>query len=101
MALPPPTCAEMRTFYPVLGAMELSAELGYTTNRVRPATRHENLRILLIPDTCVVGFDLLFRGELRKISGAYHAPVTRHADDHVMGARILYPLESSARIART
>src|SRR6266478_848340 len=31
MALPPPTCAEMRTFYPVLGAMELSAELGYTT----------------------------------------------------------------------
>src|SRR2546428_10799529 len=31
MALPPPTCAEMRAFYPVLGAMELSAELGYTT----------------------------------------------------------------------
>src|SRR5262245_62062278 len=31
MALPPPTCAEMRAVYPVLGAMELSAELGYTT----------------------------------------------------------------------
>src|SRR5882724_13068161 len=33
MALPPPTCAEMRAFYPVLGAMELSAELGYTTTQ--------------------------------------------------------------------
>src|SRR2546426_5180661 len=32
MALPPPTWAEMRALYPVLGAMELSAELLYTTN---------------------------------------------------------------------
>jgi hypothetical protein len=31
MVLSPPTCAEMRAFYPVLGAMKLSAELGYTT----------------------------------------------------------------------
>ena len=34
---------------------------------VRPAVRREHLLILLIPDTCVVGFDLLLRGELRKI----------------------------------
>src|SRR5262249_10320048 len=27
----PPTCLEMGAFYPVLGAMELTAELGYTT----------------------------------------------------------------------
>jgi hypothetical protein len=27
----PPTCLEMGTLYPVLGAMELSADLGYTT----------------------------------------------------------------------
>ena len=33
MALPPPTCAEMGAFYPVLGWLELSAELGYTTRR--------------------------------------------------------------------
>jgi hypothetical protein len=33
MALPPPTCLEMGAFYPILGAMELSAELLYTTHR--------------------------------------------------------------------
>jgi hypothetical protein len=32
MVLPPPTCLEMGAFYPVLGAMELTAELGYTTS---------------------------------------------------------------------
>src|SRR5262245_20234442 len=31
MALPPPTCLEMGAFYPILGVMELSAELLYTT----------------------------------------------------------------------
>jgi len=31
MVLPPPTCLEMGALYPVLGAMELTAELGYTT----------------------------------------------------------------------
>ena len=31
MALPPPTCVEMGAFYRVLGAMELSAAVGYTT----------------------------------------------------------------------
>src|SRR5262245_66163195 len=31
MALPPPTCVEMGAFYPILGVMELSAELLYTT----------------------------------------------------------------------
>src|SRR5207249_6177520 len=40
MALPPPTCAEMRAFYPVWGALELSAELGYTTRGHAP---HESL----------------------------------------------------------
>src|SRR6266487_2734317 len=34
MALPPPTCLEMRALYPVLGAMELSAEFGYTTRKL-------------------------------------------------------------------
>src|SRR5437879_2995035 len=34
MALPPPTCLEMGAFYPILGAMELSAELLYTTRKV-------------------------------------------------------------------
>jgi hypothetical protein len=33
MALPLPTCLEMGAFYPVLGARELTAELGYTTLR--------------------------------------------------------------------
>ena len=33
MALPPPTSVEMRTFCPVLGAMELTAEFGYTTGQ--------------------------------------------------------------------
>jgi len=31
MVLPHPTCLEIGAFYPVLGAMELTAELGYTT----------------------------------------------------------------------
>jgi hypothetical protein len=31
MALPPPPYAEMRAFYPVSGAMELTAEFGYAT----------------------------------------------------------------------
>src|SRR5215208_2190063 len=31
MVLPPPKCGEMEAFYRVLGAMELSAEFGYTT----------------------------------------------------------------------
>jgi hypothetical protein len=33
MGLPPPKCGEMEAFYRVLGAMELSAEFGYTTER--------------------------------------------------------------------
>jgi hypothetical protein len=33
MVLPLPTWVEMGAFYPVLGAMELTAELGYTTKR--------------------------------------------------------------------
>ncbi len=33
MVLPPPKCGEMEAFYRVLGAMELSAEFGYTTRR--------------------------------------------------------------------
>src|SRR5919108_4481051 len=35
MALPPPKCGERGGFYPVLGAMELAAEFGYTTKRRR------------------------------------------------------------------
>ncbi len=31
MAVPPPKCGEMGTFYLVLGTMELTAEFGYTT----------------------------------------------------------------------
>jgi hypothetical protein len=32
MALPPPECDERGGFYPVLKAMELPAEFGYTTS---------------------------------------------------------------------
>src|SRR6266498_4838606 len=34
MVLPPPTCVEMGAFYPVSGAMELTAEFGYATRRI-------------------------------------------------------------------
>src|SRR6266498_1688382 len=35
MVLPPPTCVEMGALYPVSGAMELTAEFGYATERLR------------------------------------------------------------------
>src|SRR5262249_8003550 len=57
---------------------------GVSLNSVCPAVRHEDLLVFLVPDTCVVGFDLLLGRELRKISEAGYTPTTRHTDDHVM-----------------
>src|SRR3989454_2081024 len=56
MALPPPTWAEMRALYPVLGAMELSAELLYTTNTpLRDAALAAALRIPVPSDGPLAG----------------------------------------------
>src|SRR5262245_34278836 len=71
---------------------------GVSLHGVRPAVRRENLLMLLIPDTRIADFDLLLRGELRKISGVGDTATALHGDEQVMGARQPHPLDTRARV---
>src|SRR5262249_35697692 len=105
MALPSPTCAEMRAFYPVLGCFQLSAELLYTTEQRVAYPRPAGNVLRLLPfrlrrvHQAVVGSQIRFSAPHGTLLARLRRTCPASWHDHRLRQPVTLP-EAAATVAR-